>query len=225
MLESKSESKTMELFTDSPELKHQQEWIGDAAVVLRGFALPYETALLAALKKIIAQSPFRHMVTPGGYEMSVAMTNCGTYGWVSERKGYRYDPSDPLTGKSWPGMPATFLTLAKNAAAAAGFDDFISDVCLVNRYESGTRLSLHQDKDELDFGQPIVSVSLGVPAVFLFGGLKRNDRPARVPLAHGDVVVWGGPDRLRYHGIMPLKENQHPLLGNQRINLTFRKAR
>jgi len=164
------------------------------------------------------------MITPGGFTMSVAMTNCGSYGWVSGRGGYRYDPNDPLTGKSWPDMPESFFQLASNAAAAAGFDNFNSDVCLVNRYVPGARLSLHQDKDELDFNQPIVSVSLGLPAIFLFGGLKRKDKPVRVPLAHGDVVVWGGADRMRYHGIMPLKENHHPVFGNQRINLTFRKA-
>lgn len=152
------------------------------------------------------------------------MTNCGSYGWVSDRSGYRYDAQDPLTGKHWPAMPDSFLTLAQQAAAAAGFENFISDVCLVNRYEPGAKLSLHQDKDELDYKQPIVSVSLGVPAVFLFGGLKRNDTPARISLKHGDVVVWGGADRLRYHGVMPLKENDHPFYGNCRINLTFRKA-
>jgi len=201
-----------------------EEWLGSQAVVLRGYALAGETALYAALEKVIARAPLRHMVTPGGYTMSVAMTNCGTYGWVSDRSGYRYDPLDPLTGKPWPDMPESFFQLASNAAAAAGFDNFNSDVCLVNRYVPGARLSLHQDKDELDFNQPIVSVSLGLPAIFLFGGLKRKDKPVRVPLAHGDVVVWGGADRMRYHGIMPLKENHHPVFGNQRINLTFRKA-
>lgn len=199
-------------------------WIGPGAVVLHGFALAGEKALFSSLQKVIARAPFRHMVTPGGFTMSVAMTNCGSYGWLSDRRGYHYAAHDPLTGKRWPGMPDSFLTLAQNAATAAGFADFIPDVCLVNCYTTGTRLSLHQDKDEPDFSQPIVSVSLGVPAVFLFGGLKRNDRPEHVPLAHGDVVVWGGPDRLRFHGVLPLKENYHPVFGNQRINLTFRKA-
>lgn len=214
----------MELIADSNSTDLKQEWLGPAAVILRGFALADEAALCTALEKVVTQAPFRHMVTPGGFTMSVAMTNCGSFGWVSDRSGYRYDAHDPLTGNPWPDMPESFLKLASNAAAAAGFDKFISDVCLVNSYAPGARLSLHQDKDELDFNQPIVSVSFGVPAVFLFGGLKRKDRPTRVPLAHGDVVVWGGPDRLRYHGVMPLKENHHPLFGRHRINLTFRKA-
>jgi alkylated DNA repair protein (DNA oxidative demethylase) len=152
------------------------------------------------------------------------MTNCGSCGWVSDSSGYRYDAKDPLTGKRWPDMPESFFQLASNAAASAGFKNFVSDVCLVNRYEPGAKLSLHQDKDELDFNQPIISVSLGVPATFLFGGLKRKDKTVRIPLIHGDVVVWGGVDRLRYHGVLPLKEAWHPFAGNQRINLTFRKA-
>ena len=156
--------------------------------------------------------------------MSVALTNCGSLGWVTDRTGYRYDAADPETGKQWPAMPAAFLRLAHDAAAHAGFDGFVPDACLVNQYLPGARLTLHQDRNERDFSAPIVSVSLGVPAVFLFGGLKRSDRPSRVPLEHGDVVVWGGPDRLRYHGVQPLKAAHHYLLGEQRINLTFRKA-
>jgi alkylated DNA repair protein (DNA oxidative demethylase) len=156
--------------------------------------------------------------------MSVAMTNAGPLGWVSDRRGYRYDPIDPDSGRPWPPMPAVFLQLADAAAAHAGFTGFVPDACLLNRYEAGARLSLHQDRDERDLGQPIVSVSLGIPAVFLFGGLQRADRPQRVPLAHGDVVVWGGPARLRYHGVLPLKPHHHPLLGETRINLTFRRA-
>ena len=211
-------------FTDSYSSEEKKEWIGSSSVVLRGFALTCESALHTVLDKVVTQSPFRHMITPGGFIMSVAMTNCGTYGWVSDRSSYRYDARDPLTGKHWPEMPESFLQLAKDAAATAGFKNFVSDVCLVNRYEPGAKLSLHQDKDELDFNQPIVSVSLGVPAIFLFGGLKRKDKPTRIPLVHGDVVVWGGPDRLRYHGVMPLKKNWYPFAGNRRINLTFRKA-
>jgi alkylated DNA repair protein (DNA oxidative demethylase) len=190
--------------------------------MLRGFAASDEVALLADLQEVIARAPLRHMVTPGGYRMSVAMTNCGAFGWVSDRRGYRYDPVDPESGKRWPPMPDSFLRLAGDAAVHAGFDGFAPDACLVNRYQPAARLSLHQDRG--DFGAPIVSVSLGIPAVFLFGGLKRADRTTRVPLAHGDVVVWGGPARMRYHGVMPLREGHHPLLGNQRINLTFRKA-
>jgi alkylated DNA repair protein (DNA oxidative demethylase) len=164
------------------------------------------------------------MVTPGGFRMSIAMTNCGSFGWVTDKTGYRYDAIDPETGKHWPDMPASFLRLAAEAAANAGFPAFVPDACLVNRYEAGTRLSLHQDKNERDFLQPVVSISLGVPATFLFGGLKRADKTIRVPLEHGDVAVWGGPARLRYHGVAPLKAGNHPALGGQRINLTFRKA-
>jgi alkylated DNA repair protein (DNA oxidative demethylase) len=156
--------------------------------------------------------------------MSVVMSNCGTFGWISDRRGYRYSPDDPQSGESWPSMPGAFARLARDAAAAAGFVDFAPDACLVNRYAPGAKLSLHQDRDEKDFSQPIVSVSLGLPATFLFGGLRRSDKQLRVPLMHGDVVVWGGPARLRYHGVLPLKEGAHPLLGGYRINLTFRKA-
>jgi len=165
------------------------------------------------------------MRTPGGFSMSVAMTNCGAFGWVSDPTGYRYSPTDPETGAAWPAMPAALAELATRAAAAAGFAGFAPDACLVNRYEPGARLTLHQDKDERDFAAPIVSVSLGVPAVFLFGGLKRKDRPRRVPLEHGDVVVWGGPARLRYHGVAKLETAQHAFAGNARINLTLRRAR
>jgi alkylated DNA repair protein (DNA oxidative demethylase) len=192
---------------------------------LRGFALPFERELGAGVSEVLAAAPFRHMQTPGGFSMSVAMTNCGAFGWVSDPTGYRYSPTDPETGAAWPAMPAAFADLATRAAAAAGFTGFAPDACLVNRYEPGARLTLHQDKDERDFAQPIVSVSLGVPAVFLFGGLKRKDRPQRVPLEHGDVVVWGGPARLRYHGVAKLEECSHPFSDNARINLTLRRAR
>ena len=201
-----------------------EEPLGPGAVVLRGFALAEEAALLAALRAVVAKAPLRHMVTPGGFRMSVAMTNCGAYGWVTDRSGYRYDTVDPASGASWPEMPKAFAMLATRAAAQAGFDGFAPDACLVNRYEPGARLTLHQDKNERDFDAPIVSVSLGIPAVFLFGGKNRSDRQKRVALSHGDVVVWGGPARLRYHGVLPLAENRHPLLGRQRFNLTFRKA-
>ena len=198
--------------------------LGEQAYVLRGFALPYVPELLPALDSIQQAAPFRHMVTPGGYVMSVALTNCGALGWTSDRRGYRYAALDPESGRAWPAMPDAFLRLATTAAAEAGFDQFIPDACLINRYVPGTRLSLHQDKNEKDFRAPIVSVSLGIPAMFLFGGHERSDKAQRVPLFHGDVVVWGGVDRLRYHGVMPLKEETHPLLGAQRINITFRKA-
>ena len=201
-----------------------REELCPGAALLRGFALPEESTLSAALHDITAAAPFRHMITPGGFRMSVAITNCGSYGWVTDRTGYRYDALDPDSGRPWPRLPDAFPRLAHAAAARAGFDGFVPDACLINRYEPGARLSLHQDKDERDFSAPIVSVSLGLPAVFLFGGDRRSDKPARLPLAHGDVVVWGGPARLRYHGVMPLKAGVHPLTGGQRINLTLRKA-
>jgi alkylated DNA repair protein (DNA oxidative demethylase) len=214
----------LDLFDAAPQVAARQEPLGTGATVLRGFAMANQSALLADLEDVIAQAPLRHMVTPGGFRMSVAMTNCGALGWVSDQSGYRYDDRDPASGKRWPRMHASFKQLARHAAAQAGFDGFAPDACLVNRYAPGARLTLHQDKNERDFDQPIVSVSLGIPAVFLFGGLRRKDETTRVPLRHGDVVVWGAVDRLRFHGVMPLRAGQHPLLGDFRINLTFRKA-
>ncbi len=199
--------------------------MAEGAVLLRGLARPFEAGLIAALRDIAEQAPFRHMMTPGGHQMSVAMTNCGSFGWVTDRTGYRYDANDPETGKPWPAMPASFRELAAQAATRAGFGAFAPDACLINRYLPGARMSLHQDKDEHDFGAPIVSVSLGLPAIFLFGGLKRSDKPRRFRLEHGDVVVWGGPARLAFHGVAPLADGEHALIGRQRINLTFRKAR
>lgn len=198
--------------------------MADGAVLLRGRVLPLEGGILSALAAIVAAAPFRHMTTPGGFTMSVAMTNCGSFGWVTDRTGYRYQGEDPATGKPWPAMPERFQQLATEAAAEAGYPDFLPDSCLINRYAPGSRLSLHQDKDEEDFAQPIVSVSLGLPAVFLFGGVNRADPVARYPLQHGDVAVWGGPSRLRYHGIATLKDGEHAQLGSLRINLTFRRA-
>jgi alkylated DNA repair protein (DNA oxidative demethylase) len=198
--------------------------LAPGAVLLRGFAASEAGELFAGVQQVLTRAPLRHLVTPGGLRMSVAMSNCGALGWVSDLRGYRYQPADPDSGKPWPPMPAAFSALASGAAAQAGFAGFVPDACLVNRYEAGTRLSLHQDRDERDFGAPIVSVSLGLPAVFLFGGERRADRPQRVPLAHGDVVVWGGPARLRFHGVLPLDEGHHPLTGPYRFNLTFRKA-
>ena len=215
---------TLNLFEEAEHGHTWQEQVCAGALVLRRFALADETAVLAALGDISDRAPFRHMVTPSGFRMSVAMTNCGSYGWVTDATGYRYDAVDPESGNAWPAMPDVFLKLATEAATNAGFDGFEPDACLINRYIPGARLSLHQDKDERDFGHPIVSVSLGIPAVFLFGGLRREERPVRIQLTHGDVVVWGGPARHRYHGILPLKEGHHPLTEAHRINLTFRKA-
>ena len=214
----------MGLFDGIVETGLANESLETGAAILRGFALSREAELLAALHSVSGQSPFRHMVTPGGYRMSVAMTNCGPLGWVTDRKGYRYDAIDPETQRPWPPMPDCFLELAAGAAQEAGFSSFVPDACLINRYQPGARLSLHQDKDECDFSQPIVSVSLGLPAVFLYGGEERTDKTRRVAVVHGDVVVWGGPARLRYHGVMPLKDGIHPSLGGYRFNLTMRKA-
>lgn len=218
----------MDLF-DQPEAAtaasvSRLEQLAPGAIVLRGFAGASAATLLADLNGVIAAAPFRHMVTPGGFRMSVAMTNCGALGWVTDRSGYRYDAVDPETGRDWPPMPDSFFQFARDAAVRAGFDGFVPDACLINRYEPGARLSLHQDRNERDFNAPIVSLSLGIPAIFLFGGLKRSDKTCRVPLAHGDVVVWGGPARLRYHGVLPLKEASHANVGRQRINLTLRRA-
>ena len=199
--------------------------LAKGAALLRGFAAEQASNLVAALGPITKFAPFRHMITPSGYTMSVAMTNCGQVGWVTSRNGYRYEHQDPENSSAWPEMPAVFTELAANAAAAAGYLDFIPDSCLINRYAPGSRLSLHQDKDERDFTAPIVSLSLGLPAVFLFGGLRRGDRPRRIRLESGDAVVWGGPARMTYHGVAPLADGYDPLTGNCRINLTLRKAR
>jgi DNA oxidative demethylase len=216
---------TTDLFDGLPDLRPSREAIAEGAVLLRGFARPVEDELITALREIVVQAPFRHMMTPGGHQMSVAMTNCGDAGWVTDRSGYRYDTIDPDSGKPWPPMPPSFLALAKQAALEAGFDNFATDACLINRYQPGARMSLHQDRDEGDFGAPIVSVSLGLPATFLFGGLKRSDKTQRYRLEHGDIAVWGGPARLAFHGVAALADGEHAVLGRQRINLTFRKAR
>lgn len=198
--------------------------LGAGAVLLRGLARARAPELIAAIGAVGAVSPFRQMVTPGGRKMSVAMTNCGTAGWVTDRTGYRYDAIDPVTGRPWPELPRTCVNLAAEAADAAGFRGFRPDACLVNRYVPGARLSLHQDRNEQDFDQPIVSVSLGLPAIFLWGGRTRAEKVQRIPLMHGDVVVWGGPDRLRFHGVNALLAGEHELTGACRFNLTFRRA-
>lgn len=213
-----------DLFDGDAPLAGTRAWLGEQAVLLRGFALPRVAALWPALQAVLAQAPPRHMLTPGGQRMSVALSNCGALGWVSDRRGYRYMPIDPDSGQAWPALPHAFLDLPRAAAAAAGFDGFEPDACLINRYRPGTRLSLHQDRDERDFSQPIVSVSLGGPATFLWGGQHRADRVERVPLFHGDVMVWGGVDRLRFHGVAPVRPAAHALTGDERINFTFRRA-
>jgi DNA oxidative demethylase len=216
---------TADLFGHVSDIRPSRESMAEGAVLLRGFAKPIESELVAALQDVVEQAPFRHMVTPGGNQMSVAMTNCGSAGWVTDRHGYRYDTNDPEAGRPWPAMPRSFRELARRTAEQAGFCGFSPDACLINRYQPGARMSLHQDRDEDDFTAPIVSVSLGLPAIFLFGGLKRSDKPRRYRLEHGDIVVWGGPARLVFHGVAPLADGEHSLMGRQRINLTFRKAR
>jgi alkylated DNA repair protein (DNA oxidative demethylase) len=216
---------TADLFDDLPDLHPQWIQLADGAVLLRGFAKEVDSALVGAVNQVISQAPLRHLITPGGYRMSVSMTNCGQLGWVSDRNGYRYDPVDPASGLAWPAIPEVLMDIAISAASHAGFENFMPDACLINCYEPGARLSLHQDRDERDVVAPIVSVSLGLPAVFLFGGAQRSNRPQRYRLAHGDVAVWGGPARFAFHGIAPLADGHHPLLGRRRINVTFRKAR
>jgi alkylated DNA repair protein (DNA oxidative demethylase) len=218
-------SLTFDLFADAePEQEPRREQIGEQSYVLRGFALSWLERLLPALEAVLLAAPFRQMVTPGGFTMSVALSSCGTFGWTTDRTGYRYTRHDPQTGQPWPLMPEVFLQLAQAAAQAADFSDFVPDSCLINRYIPGAKMSLHQDKDEHSYAAPIVSVSLGLPAIFLFGGFARSDKSQRIPLLHGDIVVWGGVDRLRYHGVLPIKDGLHPRLGEQRINFTFRTA-
>jgi alkylated DNA repair protein (DNA oxidative demethylase) len=201
-----------------------QEPIAPGAVLLRAFARDIDMQLLQALEGVVARSPLHHMRTPGGYTMSVASTSCGPLGWVSSVEGYRYAARDPRTGEPWPPMPACLMDLAQSAATRAGYENFVPDACLINQYLPGAKLSLHQDKDEKDLRAPIVSLSLGLPAVFQFGTSSRKDRTQRYRLVHGDVAVWGGPSRLAYHGIMPLVDGEHALLGRRRINVTFRQV-
>lgn len=208
----------LDLFGPSPQRLAAQ------TVLLPGFVLPQVETLLDDLRPILRAAPFRHMRTPGGQAMAVALTNCGSLGWVSDQQGYRYSTHDPLTQQPWPALPESFLQVARNAAQTAGFDDFTPDACLINHYLADTKLSLHQDHDENDFAHPIVSISLGLPAVFLFGGMQRKDPTQRIALNHGDVLVWGGEDRLRFHGVMPVKPGNHPRMGARRINLTLRRA-
>jgi alkylated DNA repair protein (DNA oxidative demethylase) len=211
-----------DLFDNQPAPR-VNEPLEEGAVLLRGFVTD-APALLAEVERVAAAAPFRHMVTPGGYTMSVAMTNCGRVGWASDRSGYRYDPIDAESGRPWPAMPARFLDLSARAAAEAGFPGYDPDACLINRYVAGAKLGLHQDRDEDDPVAPIVSVSLGLPATFLWGGKRRADPVRRFRLESGDVAVWGGPARFVYHGVSPIKAGEHPLTGAVRINLTFRKV-
>ena len=213
-------SSTLDLFDPLP----QREILAEGAVILRGRVLEYVPVILSDLAKVVEQAGFRQMMTPGGLTMSAAMTNCGSLGWVTDRRGYRYAPRDPVTDRPWPPMPPFWMGLAAQLAEEAGYTNFVADACLINRYEPGAKMSLHQDKDEADLSAPIVSLSLGLSAIFLWGGLNRADRAMKLPLHHGDAVVWGGPSRLIFHGIAPIKPGVHPVLGAERLNLTFRRA-
>jgi len=216
---------TEDLFAeDALQQPAGREQIGEQSCVLKGYALPWIERLLPELRQVLAQSPFRQMVTPGGFTMSAALSSCGDLGWTTDTSGYRYSSVDPRSQQPWPPMPCALRELAVLAAADAGFPDFVPDACLINRYVPGAKMSLHQDKNERRYSEPVVSVSLGLPAIFLFGGHARSDKTRKVSLFHGDVVVWGGVDRLRFHGVMPIKEGVHPVMGPQRINLTFRTA-
>ena len=216
---------TFDLFgEDDLQQPARIEHIGAQAFVLRGFALPWVEALLSALEGVLQQSPFRHMQTPGGFTMSARLSSCGDLGWTSDGHGYRYSPVDPVSATPWPHMPEAFFDIAAGAASAAGFAGFVPDAGLINTYSPGAKMSLHQDKNERSYDAPIVSISLGLPAIFQFGGFQRSDPAQRISLFHGDVVVWGGVDRLRFHGVLPIKPGNHPELGEQRINITLRKA-
>ena len=216
---------TVDLFADDAlQQPAGREQIGEQSYVLRGYALPWIDRLLPELRRVLAQAPFRQMVTPGGFTMSAALSSCGDLGWTTDTTGYRYTPFDPRTQQPWPALPEALRSLAVEAAAEAGFAAFAPDACLINRYVARAKMSLHQDKNERDYAAPVVSISLGLPAIFLFGGHARADKPQKVSLFHGDVVVWGGVDRLRFHGVMPIKEGVHPVMGPQRINLTLRTA-
>lgn len=218
---------TPDLFSHAPDDSARggpnADTLGPGAFVLRGFARERLAALQADIDAVIAQAPLRHWLTPGGKRMSVAMTNCGDVGWISDRMGYRYGTHDPLSKQRWPRMPASFARLARDAAQAAGYPDFAPDACLINRYTLDARLTLHQDRDERELGAPIVSVSLGLPAIFLWGGLQRGARTRKVRLEPGDVVVWGGQSRLAYHGIASVEGSFDA--NAVRFNLTLRKAR
>ncbi|WP_017254309.1 DNA oxidative demethylase AlkB [Pseudomonas tolaasii] len=216
---------TADLFADAAlQQPEGREQIGEESCVLRGFALPWIDRLLPELRRILTQSPFRQMVTPGGFTMSAALSSCGALGWTTDSTGYRYSALDPRSQQPWPAMPDTLRQLAILAAAEAEFSGFSPDACLINRYVPGAKMSLHQDKNERCYSAPVVSVSLGLPAIFLFGGHERSDKTRKISLFHGDIVVWGGVDRLRFHGVLPIKDGVHSVMGPQRINLTFRTA-
>jgi DNA oxidative demethylase len=215
----------VDLFDDLPLLAEDLHTvIAPGAVLMRAFGRADDVDILQAVESVIAQAPLRHLQTPGGYTMSIQTTRCGSMGWVSEPGGYRYAPSNPSTRAPWPAMPQCLLDFAVRAATEAGYPDFVPDSCMVNQYLPGNKLGLHQDRDERDLRAPVVSLSLGLPAIFLFGGLQRTGKTQRYRLAHGDVVVWGGPSRLAFHGVLPVADGDHALVGRRRVNVTFRKV-
>jgi len=215
----------VDLFDDLPLLAEDLHTVlAPGALLMRGFGRDDDVDILQAVESVIAQAPLRHLQTPGGYTMSIQTTRCGSMGWVSEPGGYRYAPSNPSTRAPWPAMPQCLLDFAVRAATEAGYPDFVPDSCMVNQYLPGNKLGLHQDRDERDLRAPVVSLSLGLPAIFLFGGLQRTGKTQRYRLAHGDVVVWGGPSRLAFHGVLPVADGDHALVGRRRVNVTFRKV-
>jgi DNA oxidative demethylase len=215
----------VDLFDDLPLLAEDLHTVlAPGALLMRGFGRDDDVDILQAVESVIAQAPLRHLQTPGGYTMSIQTTRCGSMGWVSEPGGYRYAPSNPSTRAPWPAMPQCLLDFAVRAATEAGYPDFVPDSCMINQYLPGNKLGLHQDRDERDLRAPVVSLSLGLPAIFLFGGLQRTGKTQRYRLAHGDVVVWGGPSRLAFHGVLPVADGDHALVGRRRVNVTFRKV-
>ncbi|THJ30850.1 DNA oxidative demethylase AlkB [Lampropedia aestuarii] len=214
---------SFDLFADSPE--EQRVALGPQAVVLRQKASPLAAELVARIEDVLQHSPLYQMATPGGKPLSVRTTSCGTHGWSSDPTGYSYVRHHPLTDQAWPEIPAAWSALATEAAQEAGFAQFAPDTCLINQYGLDSKMALHQDRSEQDLRQPVVSISLGMSALFLWGGMQRSDKPAHVLLHHGDMVVWGGVDRLRFHGIKHLTGAPHPQLGAMRYNLTLRRAR
>ena len=208
----------MNLFTQL-ETEPTYEEVTPGAVLMRGLALPQDREFLAAVDTITAAAPVHHAVTPSGLPMGVMVTDCGD----SRAFANRWDPANPTHKRVWPPMPVVLRDFAIRCAVRAGFPKFRPDACHINQYEAGIKLGLHQDRHECDMTQPIVSVSFGLECVFLFGGLQRMDKPRHILLEHGDVFVWGGPARMCFHGVQPLKPGSHPLTGPYRINLTFRK--
>ena len=214
---------TPDLFAADSRPGHVETPVADVSV-LRAFVADRDAELQHAIAQVTDAAPWRFMRTPGGQAMSVAMTSCGHLGWTSAAAGYHYSPHNPQSGHPWPAMPAPLHELAVRAAAQAGYPAFAPDSCLINRYAPGARMGLHQDRNERDFSYPIVSVSLGLPALFIFGGAQRTGPTTRISLMHGDVVVWGGSARLNFHGVRPLRAGWHAFAGSTRINLTFRRA-